>query len=68
MRKLSAKSCRTALGKPVPPSAVAKSIVFLASEAWSGHVTGQVLNVDSGKQGKVMFTKEEHKEHVSRES
>ena len=46
---------RTALGKPVPTSAVAKSIVYLASEAWSGHVTGQVLNVDSGKQGKVMW-------------
>ncbi|KAA6415991.1 MAG: hypothetical protein FRX48_00710 [Lasallia pustulata] len=49
----------TALGKPVPPASVAKSIVYLASEAWSGHVTGQVLNVDSGKQGKVMWTKEQ---------
>ncbi|MCJ1253563.1 hypothetical protein MMC24_001375 [Lignoscripta atroalba] len=49
----------TALGKPVPMNAVAKSILYLASEAWSGHVTGQVLNVDSGKQGKVMWTKEE---------
>lgn len=52
-------SVRTALKRPVPPSAVAKSIVFLASESWSGHITGQVLSVDSGKQGKVMFTKEE---------
>lgn len=49
----------TALGKPVSPPDVAKSIVYLASEAWSGRVTGQVLNVDSGKQGKVMWTKEE---------
>lgn len=48
-----------ALGKPVSPADVAKSIVYLASEAWSGRVTGQVLNVDSGKQGKVMWTKEE---------
>lgn len=50
---------RTALGKPVPPNSVAKSIVYLASEAWSGHVTGQVLNIDSGKQGKVMWMKGE---------
>ncbi len=50
---------RTALGKPVPTSSVAKSIVYLASEAWSGYVTGQVLNVDSGKQGKVMWMKGE---------
>ncbi|KAL8785532.1 MAG: hypothetical protein Q9195_008604 [Heterodermia aff. obscurata] len=50
----------TALGKPVPKMAVAKSIVFLANEVWSGHITGQVLNVDSGKYGKVMWTKEEH--------
>ena len=52
---------RTALGKPVPTSSVAKSIIYLASEAWSGRVTGQVLNVDSGKQGKVMWMKGESK-------
>ncbi|KAE9380505.1 NAD(P)-binding protein [Stipitochalara longipes BDJ] len=49
----------TALKKPVPPEAVAKSILFLASENWSGSITGQVLNVDSGKQGKVMWMKED---------
>jgi NAD(P)-dependent dehydrogenase (short-subunit alcohol dehydrogenase family) len=49
----------TGLKKPVPPEAVAKSILFLASENWSGSITGQVLNVDSGKQGKVMWMKEE---------
>jgi NAD(P)-dependent dehydrogenase (short-subunit alcohol dehydrogenase family) len=49
----------TALKKPVPPESVAKSILFLASESWSGNITGQILNVDSGKQGKVMWTKEE---------
>ena len=49
----------TALGRPVSLASVAKSIVYLASEAWSGHVTGQVLNVDSGKQGKVMWMKKE---------
>ncbi len=51
----------TALGKPVPMSAVAKSILYLASEAWSGCVTGQVLNVDGGKQGKVMWMEGEIK-------
>ncbi|KAL8711922.1 MAG: hypothetical protein Q9225_007028 [Loekoesia sp. 1 TL-2023] len=49
----------TALAQPVPPMAVAKSILFLASEAWSGHITGQILNVDCGKQGKVMWMKQE---------
>lgn len=49
----------TAQRRPVPTSAVAKSIVFLASEAWSSHVHGQLINVDSGKMGKVMWTKEE---------
>jgi enoyl-[acyl-carrier-protein] reductase (NADH) len=50
----------TGLKKPVPLEAVAKSILFLASENWSGSITGQVLNVDSGKQGKVMWMKDEH--------
>ncbi|KAJ9659563.1 hypothetical protein H2201_007312 [Coniosporium apollinis] len=49
----------TALGKPVPIEAVARSIVFLASEKWSGNVHGQVLNVDSGKQGKLMWSRDE---------
>ncbi|TVY36441.1 N-acylmannosamine 1-dehydrogenase [Lachnellula subtilissima] len=51
----------TGLRCPVPPESVAKSILFLASENWSGNITGQVLNVDSGKQGKVMWSKEESK-------
>lgn len=49
----------TALKKPVSLASVAKSILFLASENWSGNITGQVLNVDCGKQGKVMWKKEE---------
>ncbi|KAF2113855.1 NAD-P-binding protein [Lophiotrema nucula] len=49
----------TALGKPIPKEAVAKTILFLASENFSGHVHGQVVNVDGGKQGKVVWTKEE---------
>lgn len=51
--------CRTALKRPVPPDSVAKSILFLASENWSGNITGQILNIDSGKQGKVLWMKDE---------
>ncbi|KAF4626163.1 hypothetical protein G7Y89_g12003 [Cudoniella acicularis] len=60
-----AKQCGTyncgsiALKRSVPPRDVAKSNLFLASENWSGSITGQVLNVDSGKQSKVMWAKEE---------
>lgn len=43
------------LKKPVPESAVAKGILFLASENFSAHVHGQLLDVASGKQGKVMW-------------
>lgn len=48
-----------ALKRPVPLESVAKSILFLASENWSGSITGQILNVDSGKQGKVMWMQKE---------
>lgn len=48
----------TALRQPVPVEAVAKTVLFLASENWSSHVTGQVLCVDSGKQGKVHWLPE----------
>ena len=52
---------RCALREPVPTTDVAKAILFLASESWSGHITGQVLDVDSGKQGKVMWPPEASK-------
>ncbi|KAL8832816.1 MAG: hypothetical protein Q9170_004738 [Blastenia crenularia] len=55
---------RTALAKPVPPAAVAKSVLFLASEAWSGYITGQIVNVDCGKLGKVMWMKQEQENGV----
>ena len=45
----------TALRKPVAIESVARSLLFLASERWSANVHGQVLNVDSGKQGAVMW-------------
>lgn len=38
---------------------VLQSTLFLVSENWSGSITGHVLNVDSGKQGKVMWMEEE---------
>ncbi|KAF2245966.1 NAD(P)-binding protein [Trematosphaeria pertusa] len=49
----------TALCQSIPQQAVAKSILFLASSNFSSHVHGQVINVDGGKQGKVVWTKEE---------
>ena len=48
----------TALKQPVPIEAVARSILFLASERWSSNVHGQVLNVGSGKQGALMWAYE----------
>jgi NAD(P)-dependent dehydrogenase (short-subunit alcohol dehydrogenase family) len=42
-----------ALKTPVPTESVARTVLFLASENWSGNTTGQVLMVDSGKSGKV---------------
>jgi hypothetical protein len=50
---------QTALCEPIPVKAVAMTIVSLASHNFSSHVHGQVINVDGGKQGKVMWTKEE---------
>lgn len=49
----------TALATPVPCEAVARSVLFLASERWSGHVHGKILDVDSGKQGALVWTREE---------
>ncbi|EAT81718.1 hypothetical protein HBI56_156150 [Parastagonospora nodorum] len=49
----------TALYEPIPVKAVAMTIMSLASHNFSSHVHGQVVNVDGGKQGKVMRTKEE---------
>jgi NAD(P)-dependent dehydrogenase (short-subunit alcohol dehydrogenase family) len=51
----------TALGKPVEMEQVAKSIIFLASEKWSSSVHGQIVNVDSGKLGKIVWEKGERR-------
>lgn len=44
-----------ALHQPVPIEAVARACLFLASENFSGNITGQVLPVDSGKSGALMW-------------
>ncbi|KAI8933108.1 hypothetical protein NX059_009751 [Plenodomus lindquistii] len=49
----------TALGEPIPIKAVAMAILSLASDNFSSHVHGQVINVDGGKQGKVMYSRDE---------
>ncbi|KAG8157443.1 hypothetical protein KVR01_012827 [Diaporthe batatas] len=45
----------TALARPVPTEDVARSILFLASESWSGSVHGKCIDVDSGKEGSLMW-------------
>jgi len=49
-----------ALKTPVPVASVARTVLFLSSENWSGNTTGQVLSVDSGKSGKVHWLPTEH--------
>ena len=44
----------TALGRPVDTEHVARSIVYLASDRFSGATHGQILNVDCGKLGKLV--------------
>lgn len=50
----------TALGRPVPTEAVARSILFLASETWSSNVHGKCVDVDSGKMGALMWSSRDH--------
>jgi NAD(P)-dependent dehydrogenase (short-subunit alcohol dehydrogenase family) len=50
----------TALSRPVEPEDVARSILYLASERFSRSVHGQILNVDSGKVGKLVYTQVPH--------
>lgn len=44
-----------ALKAPVPTDQVAKCCLFLASESWSGSITGQVIQVDGGKMGRLFW-------------
>jgi NAD(P)-dependent dehydrogenase (short-subunit alcohol dehydrogenase family) len=41
------------LGRPVPVEDVARSVLFLASESWSGSLSGEVFRVDGGKKGRL---------------
>lgn len=52
------------LAKPVPPEDVARTIVFLASERYSGSVHGQLIPIDAGKAGALMWTREELEERI----
>ncbi|KAF9691390.1 hypothetical protein EKO04_010619 [Ascochyta lentis] len=49
----------TALGGPVPVRAVAMTILSIASHNFSSHIHGQIIAVDGGKQGKLVWTQAE---------
>ncbi|KIW93002.1 uncharacterized protein Z519_06851 [Cladophialophora bantiana CBS 173.52] len=44
-----------ALHQPVPIEAVARACLFLSSDRFAGNITGQVLPIDSGKSGALMW-------------
>ena len=48
-----------AMKAPVPIDQVAKCCLFLASESWSGSITGQVVQVDGGKSGRLFWGQDE---------
>ena len=52
------------MAKPVSPEHVARTIVFLASEKYSGSVHGQLLPIDAGKTGGLAWTREELEKRV----
>ena len=47
------------LAKPVTPEHVARTMLFLASERYSGSIHGQLLHVDGGKTGGLVWAKDE---------
>jgi len=47
------------LRKVARPKDVAAAVVYLASEKLAGHITGQVLTVAGGMEGRVLYTPEE---------
>jgi 3-oxoacyl-[acyl-carrier protein] reductase len=47
------------LRKVARPADVAAAVVFLASAKLSGHVSGQILTVSGGMEGRVLYTPEE---------
>lgn len=46
--------CRTPLKKVAEPEDIANQIVLLASSKVSGHVTGQVLMIEGGMEGRLL--------------
>lgn len=50
-----------AMNRPVEMESVARMCLILASDLWSKDVCGQVLNVDSGKVGKIVWKQSECK-------
>lgn len=48
-----------ALRKIAKPEDVARAVCFLASHRASGHMSGQVLSVDGGMEGRVVWREEE---------
>lgn len=49
------ETCSIALKKIAEPSDVARAMVFLASHRAAGHISGQVLSVDGGMEGRLIF-------------
>lgn len=48
-----------ALKKIAKPEDVARTVAFLASERASGHISGQVVSVDGGMEGRIVWREEE---------
>ena len=55
-----------ALRKVARPEDVARQVVVLASDELSGHVTGQVVTVAGGMEGRVVHDDSRTKRHGSR--